>query len=150
MSKIITVIETENLVVDKCYRCLNDGKYMGKFMNNSVGGSSTDPYYRYTFENGNVDHHRKPVFSELDCNDNSNADKICYDPNILEDGKYQCPICLSKEGGSLRIITHKYNCPNNTKKYCGQFGGRKKRKSTKNNRKSTKNNRKSTKNNRKK
>jgi hypothetical protein len=148
MSKIITVIKTEDLVVDKCYRCLNDGKYMGKYIEVLIVGSH-DQYFRYVFEKGNVEY-SNPVFSELDCNDNSNADKICYDPNKLEDGKYQCPICLSKEGGSMRIITHNNNCPNRGKKYCGQLGGRKKHKSIKNNRKSIKNNRKSTKNNRKK
>ncbi len=149
MSKTINVIKANDLVVDKCYRCLNDGKYMGKYITVEKKGSIHDPYNIYIFKNGSIDND-KHVFSELDCNDNSNADKICYDPNILENGKYQCSICKSVEGGTERIISHNYNCPNKGKKYCGQLGGRKNRKSTKNNRKSRKNTHKSRKNTRKK
>ena len=138
--KIITVIEPKDLVVDKCYRCLNDGKYMGKYIDTKTSGRSDDPEYIYNFTNGNGNTHNKPIFIELDCI-GSNVDITCYVPNIIN-SKYQCPICKSVEGGTSRIITHNSGCQNNGKKYCGQSGGRKKRKTTKNNRKTTKNNRK--------
>jgi len=147
--KIITVIEPKDLVVGKCYRCLNDGKYMGQYTGTITSGRSDEPEYIYNFTKGNGNTHSKPIFSELVCSD-SNVDIICYDPNITNDGKHQCPICKSVEKGTSRLINHNFGCQNKGKNYCVQSGGRKKRKTTKNNRKTTKNNRKTTKNNRKK
>lgn len=49
----------------------------------------------------------------------NNRKNICYD--AVKDGeKYMCPICRAKEGGSLRIITHNYDCVNKGKLYCQQ------------------------------
>jgi hypothetical protein len=49
----------------------------------------------------------------------------CYTADIMN-GKYVCPKCGNVEGGTLRIITHNFNCPNYKKEYCqrNQFGGR--------------------------
>jgi hypothetical protein len=49
----------------------------------------------------------------------------CYTADVV-DGKYVCPICKNVEGGTMRIITHNFNCPNRGKKYC-QAGGSKRR-----------------------
>ena len=42
----------------------------------------------------------------------------CYVPEVMSDGKLQCPVCKQVEGGTLRIITHKYQCLYNGKPYC--------------------------------
>jgi hypothetical protein len=55
--------------------------------------------------------------------------------------KRTCPICGAVEGGTLRIITHNYDCKNKT-------GGRKNRKPTKKNRHRRRNRRSSKKNRR--
>ncbi len=49
----------------------------------------------------------------------------CYVAEVMPDGKLQCPLCKKVEGGTSRIITHVYNCQNNTKPYCrDNKGGR--------------------------
>lgn len=52
----------------------------------------------------------------------------CYDATII-DGKYVCPVCKSVEEGSLRIITHNFDCVNKNKDYCRKLktGGRRTR-----------------------
>ncbi len=63
----------------------------------------------------------------------------CYDAILNESGKYQCPSCKNIEGGTLRVITHNYDCKYKGKPYCQQTssvlgGKRKTRKTKKNNR----------------
>ncbi len=50
---------------------------------------------------------------------NNRLNEGCY--NAAKDGeKFMCPICQAKEGGSLRMITHNWDCPNKGKLYCQQ------------------------------
>jgi len=55
----------------------------------------------------------------------------CYDAEINDNGKYFCPLCKAVEGGTYRIITHKFDCDNKKyARYCQQpeiSGGRKRR-----------------------
>ena len=62
----------------------------------------------------------------------------CYDAIITSDGKYQCPECKNIEGGTLRVITHKYKCLNTDRKYCKTSGGRRKYKHRKHTKKARK------------
>jgi hypothetical protein len=38
------------------------------------------------------------------------SDTPCFEPVITGDGKMQCPACKMVEGGSSRIISHRYDC----------------------------------------
>ena len=55
----------------------------------------------------------------------------CYDAQTNSEGKFFCPLCNAVEGGTYRIITHKFDCDNkNYARYCQQpeiSGGRKRR-----------------------
>ena len=65
----------------------------------------------------------------------------CYEATLTGD-KFSCPLCGSKEGGTLRIISHYLidgkDCPNKYKEYCqkerGFKGGRRKTKKARRNR----------------
>jgi hypothetical protein len=63
----------------------------------------------------------------------------CFEAGLTADNKYQCPLCKSIEGGTLRIITHPFSCPNRSKKICQQIkGGRRKHRVTRKNRRTCK------------
>ena len=56
----------------------------------------------------------------------------CFTADVTADGKFQCPECKQKEGGTLRIITHNYGCPNKGREYCQRTtGGKRRNKKTK-------------------
>jgi len=64
---------------------------------------------------------------------------LCYEAELNDSGKYQCPSCKNVEGGTLRLITHNYACKYKGKPYCQQTssvlgGKRKTRKTMKKNR----------------
>jgi hypothetical protein len=83
-----------------------------------------DPKYVKEMEN----HHKEIArLKEL----NKKGIEDCYEADLTVHNKYQCPLCKSIEGGTLRIITHPFTCPNKFKKYCKQIkGGRRKHKVT--------------------
>lgn len=69
---------------------------------------------------------------------NARANGPCYNAEVNESNKFRCPECKTAEAGTLRVITHNYNCSNKGKHYCqnknGVLGGstRKARKNRRN------------------
>ncbi len=66
-------------------------------------------------------------FPKKTVQNNKGREIECFEASMI-DGKYFCPECNSKEGGTSRIITHTWNCSNKGKEYCQrlQKGGKKK------------------------
>ncbi len=106
----------------KCW--MHDGKYMGKLIRIELEG----PIFQMTlvgiFENGII----KEDLGTIKCIEvpckvggglRNNRMNACYDA-IKEGEKFVCPVCRAKEGGSSRMITHNWNCPNKGKVYCQQ------------------------------
>jgi hypothetical protein len=61
----------------------------------------------------------------------------CFEASVGEDGKLYCPECTAKEGGTMRIITHYFKCPNKGKEYCQKYSGGAKKRSMKRKHKKT-------------
>ena len=139
--------KVDELESNHCYICIkdneerkNNNKYMGAFKGQRMAsGDATrrDDFAVYEFERGNI-YDANARFQRVDdCQEPLppalNETKQCYDAVVGEDGKLMCPKCKFKEGGTRRIITHKWNCEYNGMDYCNPVvGGRRRRKSTRN------------------
>ena len=114
------------LNTSKCYT-MNE-EYLGKYKNTEsahdhVGGITTI----CSFDVRDVYDADNKTFIEVDCR--VLPKNVGQDYVVDENGKHKCPYCNAVEGGTLRIITHYFNCKNPNKR-----GGRKNRKPTKKNR----------------
>ena len=116
----------------KCW--MHGQKYMGKYLSFKLVGASHDPYPEYTFEHGTVSGLGLKFTEVPSCKAPTSkpvaSNSGCYDA-LLEGGKYVCPACKSVEGGSLRIISHRWDCPKNRHEYCQKKKGGNRRRATK-------------------
>lgn len=59
----------------------------------------------------------------------------CYEAELNHSNKFSCPECHAVEGGTRRIINHRYSCPNRGREFCQKYnnqgGGRRNRRVTK-------------------
>jgi hypothetical protein len=55
----------------------------------------------------------------------------CFVADENEKKQYVCPECQSVEGGSARIIAHRFNCKNKGKEYCQKGSKRSRTKKSK-------------------
>jgi 5-methylcytosine-specific restriction endonuclease McrA len=124
------------LSTEKCYKTTN-GEYLGKYIytysfSENVG---TQQAIASKFERGDS---FESNFKEVPCK-SVGLPNVDPDYVVDENGKHKCPICKAVEGGTQRIITHRFDCAN-------KKGGRKNRKPTKKNRHRRRNRRSSRKN----
>ena len=127
----MSAVSRSQLNTSKCYATSN-GDYLGKYKHTTsitegVVGRTTVCH----FDEGDVYDADTKTFKEVDCRTvgSPNVFKEFEDYVVDEMGKRKCPYCNAVEGGTLRIITHYFNCKNPNKR-----GGRKNRKPTKKNR----------------
>ncbi len=128
-------VNTKDLQVNSYYSFNNDPKINGKLIEITEAGrggtGNQEPYYLLKFEGLDLsnktfswDDKFKLITQEESNNirnkntNNEINNNYCYEANINDNGKYVCPSCGSSEGGTMRIITHNFNCPNKGKKYC--------------------------------
>jgi hypothetical protein len=125
------------LTTGKCYTTMN-GDYLGKYLytysfSENVGARQA---IASKFEIGD---RFDSTFIEVPCKSVGLPNEKIEDYVVDENGKHKCPRCGAVEGGTERIITHRFDCAN-------KKGGRKNRKPTKKNRHRRRNRRSSRKN----